>query len=35
MKNKEIYNLVKSGVQPIVRVKNENHLDATLWDNGM
>ena len=35
MKNKEIYNLVKSGVQPIVRIKNQNHLDATLWDNGM
>jgi len=35
MTNKKIYNLVKSGVQPIVKIKNQNHLDATLWDNGM
>lgn len=35
MTNKDIYNLVKSGVQPIVKIKNQNHLDATLWDNGM
>lgn len=35
MKNKKIYNLVKSGVQPIVKIKNQGHLDSTLWDNGM
>jgi hypothetical protein len=35
MTNKELYNLVQGGAQPLVRVVNAKTIDGTIWDNGM
>jgi hypothetical protein len=35
MKNKDIFNLVQSGVKPIIRVVNDKKIEESIWDNGM